>query len=73
MLVLIKINYINSFHLYCSTNANEMQEEGEKAMNITEYIKSLLYEYRLNKMKAILMEMKYKKYLVGRKIRNGNT
>ncbi len=41
-------------------------------MNITEYVKSLFYEYRLNEMKAKLMEMKHKKYLVGRKIKNGN-
>ena len=39
-------------------------------MNITEYIKSLLYEYRLNEMKATLMEMKHKKYLVERKTKN---
>ena len=41
-------------------------------MNITEYIKSLLYEYRLDKMKATLTEMKHKKHLAERKMKNGN-
>lgn len=41
-------------------------------MNITEYVKSLLYKYRLNKMKSILMEMRYKGYLIERRIKNGN-
>ena len=40
-------------------------------MNITEYVKSLLYEYRLNKMKSILMEMRYKGYLIERRIKHG--
>ena len=34
-----------------------MQEEEQ--MNITQYIKGLLYEYRLQKHKEILLEMKH--------------
>ena len=40
-------------------------------MNITEYVKSLLYEYKLNKMKATLLELKHKKYLIEREMKNG--
>ena len=42
-----------------------------KQMNITEYVKSLLYEYKLNKMKATLLELKHKKYLIEREMKNG--
>ena len=31
-------------------------------MNLREYIKSLVYEYRLSKMKATVMEMKHNIY-----------